>query len=112
MPKAAENRVTQASSERTLKGCQQIADFLGHPDAVAQRWASEGMPLRRECRFVVTPPVELNAWLGKESGKPVHVATDSDDLAAELSRGLSFVRNGKQAQPVKAQPKMLLSGNS
>jgi hypothetical protein len=55
----------------TLKGWQQIADFLGEPQSVVQRWANEGMPVRKEGRFVSTSPDELNAWLGKESGKPV-----------------------------------------
>jgi len=80
----------------TLKGWQQIAAFLGHPATVVQRWASEGMPIRRQGRYVETTPDELNAWLGKESGKPVHVATGTTDLAAELKRGLSFVREGMQ----------------
>ena len=80
-----------------LKGWQQIAAFLGEPPAVVQRWASEGMPVRREGRFVSTTPEELNAWMGKESGKPVHVATESTDLTAELKRGLSFVRGEKKA---------------
>jgi len=84
-------RITQPA---TLKGWQQIAAFLGHPAAVVARWASEGMPVRRQGRFVETTPDELNAWLGKESGKPVHVATESTDLAAELKRGLSFIRSG------------------
>ncbi|HKT89841.1 MAG TPA: hypothetical protein VJQ59_15460 [Candidatus Sulfotelmatobacter sp.] len=78
--------------EETLKGWKQIAEFLGQPTSVAQRWAGEGMPLRREGRLVTTTREELNAWLGKESGKPVHVATDETDLTAELKRGLSFVR--------------------
>ncbi|HLV87177.1 MAG TPA: SOS response-associated peptidase [Candidatus Sulfotelmatobacter sp.] len=43
-------------------------------------------------------PAELDAWLGKQSGKPVHVATEGTDLMAELKRGLSFVRNEKPAQ--------------
>jgi hypothetical protein len=47
-----------------LKGWQQIAAYLGHPAAVVQRWASEGMPVRRQVRFVTTTPEELNAWLG------------------------------------------------
>ncbi|MFZ0733980.1 MAG: hypothetical protein WAM79_16785 [Candidatus Sulfotelmatobacter sp.] len=80
------------SHRESLKGWKQIADFLGEPTSVAQRWAGEGMPLRREGRFVSTTPEELNAWLGKESGKPVHVATDETDLTAELKRGLSYVR--------------------
>lgn len=81
-----------------LKGWQQISAFLGEPTSVVQRWASEGMPLRREGRFVSTTPAELNAWLGKESGKPVHVATENTDLAAELKRGLSFVQHERRSE--------------
>ena len=54
------------------------------------------MPVRRQGRYVETTPDELNAWLGKESGKPVHVATENTDLTAELKRGLSFVRREKE----------------
>jgi hypothetical protein len=79
-----------------LKGWQQIAAFLGEPISVVQRWAVEGMPVHREGRFVSTSPEDLNAWLGQESGKPVHVATDNVDLSSELQRGLSFVRRGKK----------------
>jgi hypothetical protein len=79
-----------------LKGWQQIASFLGETPSVVQRWASEGMPVRRQGRFVSTSPEELNEWLGKESGKPVHIATPSADLTAELQRGLAFVRRGKR----------------
>jgi len=83
-----------------LKGWQQIAGFLGEPVSVVQRWASEGMPVRREGRFVSNSPEELNAWLGKESGKPIHVATENTDLSAELKRGLSFIR-GRKSVPKK-----------
>jgi hypothetical protein len=31
-----------------LKGWQQIAAFLGQPISVAQRWANDGMPVKRE----------------------------------------------------------------
>jgi hypothetical protein len=55
------------------------------------------MPVHREGRFVSTSTEELNGWLGKESGKPVHVATDNTDLSAELKRGLSFVRREKKS---------------
>jgi hypothetical protein len=75
-----------------LKGWQQIAHFLGEPASVVQRWATEGMPVRRQGRLVSTTPDELNAWLGKESGKPVHIATEQTDLATELKRGLSYIR--------------------
>jgi hypothetical protein len=36
-----------------LKGWQQIAAFLSQPVSVAQRWATEGMPVKHEgCRIV------------------------------------------------------------
>jgi hypothetical protein len=54
------------------------------------------MPVRPKGNFVTTTPRELNAWLGKESGKPVHVATADTDLTAELKRGLSFLRREKE----------------
>jgi hypothetical protein len=78
-----------------LKVWQQIAGFLGEPVSVVHRWAAEGMPVHQEGRFVSTTPEELNAWLGKESGKPIHVATENTDLSAELKRGLSFIRGKK-----------------
>jgi hypothetical protein len=64
-----------------------------------QRWANEGMPVRKEGRFVSTSPDELNAWLGKESGKPVHAVTETTDLTAEPKRGLSYVRHEKDKPP-------------
>ena len=91
-----------APGPQALKGWQQIAAFLGHPAAVVQRWAAEGMPVHREGRYVVTTADDLNAWLGKQSGKPVSVATQDTDLAAELKRGLAFVKKEKSA---RAQPK-------
>lgn len=89
----------------TLKGWQQIAAFLGEPTSVVQRWASEGMPLRRQGRYVATTPDELNAWLGKESGKPLHVTTEDTDLTAELKRGLSFIRRENPSKPQKMRLK-------
>jgi hypothetical protein len=89
-----------AAPPETLKGWQQIAAFLGEPPSVVQRWASDGMPVRKQGRYVETTPEELNAWLGKESGKPVHVATENTDLAAELKRGLSFVRHENKRRPL------------
>ena|ERR1044071_1325954 len=79
-----------------LKGWQQIAAFLGQTVSVVQRWADEGMPVKREGRFVSTSPADLNQWLGRESGEPVHVATENLDLAPELKRGLSHVRKEKR----------------
>jgi hypothetical protein len=53
------------------------------------------MPVRRQGRFVRTTPQELNDWMGKESGKPVHVTTGNADLTSELKRAVSFVRREK-----------------
>jgi hypothetical protein len=86
---------------KILKGWQQIGAFLGEPPSVVQRWASEGMPVRKQGRYVETTPEELNAWLGRESGKPVHVITDDADLSAELKRGLSFIRKEADKKPEK-----------
>lgn len=43
--------------------------------------------------------------MGKESGKPVHIAAESTDLSAELKRGLSYVRNEKQSKNSAPQKK-------
>jgi hypothetical protein len=84
-----------------LKGWTEIAKFLGQPVSVAQRWAESGMPVEKRGRYVYSSREELNRWLGRESaGEPVHIATESGDLAADLRRGLSHVRKhagkGKQ----------------
>jgi hypothetical protein len=100
MPKKTKKSAPSGEESQALNGWQQIAAFLGEPTSVVQRWASEGMPVRRQGRFVTTTPQELNTWLGSESGKPVHVATENSDLTAELKRGLSFVQHEKnQKQP-------------
>ena len=101
---AKQSPPTKAGPE-TLKGWKEIAEFLGEPASLVQRWASEGMPVHKEGRFVETTPTELNAWLGKETGKPVHVATEGTDLTAELKRGLSFVRHEKPMKSGTATPR-------
>ena len=47
MPK----RPVRKEASVTLKGWQQIADFLGEPQSVVQRRANEGMPVRKEGRL-------------------------------------------------------------
>jgi hypothetical protein len=90
---------TQAKKPKTqsdaLNGWQQISGFLGEPVSVVQRWAHEGMPVHKEGKFVRTSRDELNAWLGKQSGKPVHAADETKDLTKELKRGLAYVRREK-----------------
>lgn len=80
----------------TLKGWKQIAEFLGEPVSVVQRWATEGMPVSKEGRFVSTSPERLNAWLGCESGKPVHVVAPDEDLMSELKREVAYIRQHKK----------------
>ena len=82
------------SKGRVLKGWGKTAEFLGQTPSVAQRWQNEGMPVTREGRFVYASPEELTAWVGTERGKkePVHIATEGEDLVADLKQGLSYVR--------------------
>ena len=85
-----------------LKGWSEIAKFLGQPVSVAQRWAKSGMPVVRERRRVHASPDDLNRWLGRESaGEPLHIATESADLAADLRRGLSYVRKHDKGRKKK-----------
>src|SRR5215467_727694 len=87
---------TPGADPDILKGWQQIAAFLGQAVSVAQRWAAEGMPVRKQGRYVESSREELNRWLGRESaGEPVQIATPETDLSAELKRGLAFHRKSR-----------------
>jgi phage terminase Nu1 subunit (DNA packaging protein) len=83
-----------------LKGWTAIARYLGIPVATAHRWASEGMPVRREGRFTVADRDAVSAWLGRESHmpKPAHVMTADADLAAALKESIAAVRNPAREQ--------------
>ena len=60
------------------------------------------MPIRHERRRVHASPDDLNRWLGRESaGEPVQIATESADLAADLRRGLSYVRKHDKGRKKK-----------
>jgi len=97
---------TKAEAEPdVLKGWQQIAAFLGQPVAVAQRRATEGMPLRKQGRCLQSSREELNRWLGRESaGEPVQIAIAETDLSGELRRGLSFLRKQSSKKKRKKAP--------
>ena len=84
-------RTAKAKQPESLNGWQKIADFLGQPVSVAQRWAKSGMPVTHDGRRVQASPDELNRWLGREVSEPVQIATETGDLTSELKRGLSFV---------------------
>lgn len=76
-----------------LNGWREIAEYLGQPVSVAERWAQEGMPIEHKGRSVVASRENLRQWLGCESaGEPVQIASDATDLSAELKRGLAYVR--------------------
>lgn len=87
----------QRKSE-VLKGWAAIAEFLGQTPAVAQRWHNEGMPVAKHGRFLYANPEELTRWVGTESGKrkPVHIASEDENLAADLKEGLSYIRGRRE----------------
>ncbi len=87
------------NSERaeTLNGWQEIAEFLGQPLSVAERWAHDGMPVEHKGRRVYASREELRRWLGRESaGEPVQIGNEEVDLSAALKRGLSYARKAKK----------------
>ena len=100
-PKPTKKRpLSKKESEGPLKGWTAIASFLGIPVATAHRWASEGMPVRREGRFTVADREAVSAWLGREShmSKPAHVMTKGADMAAALKDSIEAARKLKRDQ--------------
>jgi phage terminase Nu1 subunit (DNA packaging protein) len=93
MPKAKPE-----SKAGVLTGWGEIANFLGQTVSVAQRWQKEGMPVSREGRFVHASPEELTAWVGADRGhkEAVHIASEGEDLLADLKQGLSRVRQKRK----------------
>lgn len=83
-----------SKSKRELKGWNEIAEFLGQTVSVAQRWQNSGMPVTREGRSVYASPEELTTWVGTEHGQkePVRIASEGEDLVADLKQGVSYVR--------------------
>jgi hypothetical protein len=78
----------------TLKGWAAIARFIGTTPASAQTWAKQGMPVKREGRFTIADPAEIQAWLGQQSHmpKPAHILTNDTDIAAALKESISVLR--------------------
>ena len=87
----------------TLKGWAAIGAFLSLPPATAQRWARDGMPVRKEGRFTVAEPAELEAWLGREShmAAPAKVVKDDTDLAAALRESIKATGGGSGSKSKK-----------
>jgi hypothetical protein len=82
---------------RHLKGWAAIAKFMGTTPASAQTWAKQGMPVKREGRFTVADPAEVQAWLGHQSHmpKPAHILTNESDIATALKESISVVKRKK-----------------
>ena len=87
----------------TSKGWASIGAFLSLPPATAQRWARDGMPVRKEGRFTVAEPAELEAWLGREShmAAPAKVVNDDTDLAAALKQSIKAAEGGSRSKAKK-----------
>jgi hypothetical protein len=96
-PKEKASSKNPPTTEGPLKGWTAIARYLGIPVATAHRWASEGMPVRREGRFTVADRDVVSAWLGRESHmpKPAHVMTEDADMAAALKESIAAARKRK-----------------
>ena len=77
-----------------LKGWAAIAQYLGQPVSVVQRWSNEGMPVTKEGRYVHAVPEEITQWIGNDSGKGrlVRIASENENLADDLKKALSYVR--------------------
>jgi hypothetical protein len=91
-PKKSES-TKNVDHAQMLKGWREIAEYLGQPVSVAERWAQEGMPIEHKGRSVIASQEDLRQWLGRESaGEPLQIASDETDLSAELKRGLAYVR--------------------
>jgi hypothetical protein len=92
-PKSSKTQ-SPTAAEGPLKGWTEITRYLGIPVATAHRWASEGMPVRREGRFTVADREAVSAWLGRESHmpKPAHVMTKDADMAAALKESIAAAR--------------------
>ncbi len=48
---------------------REIAGYLGQPVSLAQRWAKDGMPVRKVGRYVTASREELARWLGLQIGQ-------------------------------------------
>jgi hypothetical protein len=90
----AKKKTTPAT---VLKRWTEIAKFMGTTPASAQTWAKQGMPVKREGRFTIADPAEVQAWLGQQSHmpKPTHILTNETDLAAALKDSLAVTKRKK-----------------
>ena len=75
-----------------LKGCKEVAQFLGQPSSTVQGWAKEGMPIERRGHMVQALPYKLNLWLGRETREYIQIAAETPNLPPQLRYWLACVR--------------------
>jgi len=93
-----EQKDQQSSGKKVLKGWKNIAAYLGIPAATAQRWARDGMPVKRDGRFTVADPNELREWLGRESHMPgsAKIVTGEADVADALKESIAAMHRSQK----------------
>lgn len=91
---------SKATPSQTLKGWKGIGEYLGIGAAAAQRWATSGMPVRREGRFMVAEVEELRRWIGGQSHMAAlaFIASSGADVSAALKESLTLARMRKHEQ--------------
>jgi len=66
LPETAKKK-RRGPERQQLRGWQQVGAFLGQPISIVQRWAKEGMPVRKKGRVVTAATEELDRWLEQEA---------------------------------------------
>jgi len=84
------------AAEGELKGWTAIARYLGIPVATAHRWASEGMPVRREGRFTVADREAVSACL--HPTRP-EAGLSGDPGWARIAHAEARARNDQRLRP-------------
>jgi hypothetical protein len=94
----ASKKPRKKPASETLKGWKAIAAYLVIPPSTAQRWAAEGMPVRREGRFNVADPEKLRVWLGREAHMPgpAQIMTGKADVSDALKASITALRRGRK----------------
>ena len=80
----------------TLKGWAAIGAFLSLPPGYCATLGTRRNACKKEGRFTVAEPAELEAWLGREShmAAPTKVVNDETDLAAALRQSIKAAGGG------------------
>ena len=81
-----------------LKGWKEIASYLGIPVGTAERWARDGMPVRKQGRFTVADPKQLGAWLERESHMPApaQIMTGTANVTGALKESIAAMRHARK----------------